>query len=1307
MIRSTLRNAGLLLALWCTAGDAATVAATWPMKQRDMHHTGRADYTVPPERMNGTFFDVFLWQKPAPNSPGEGYLGATSMTFFDGAGPGGTDAVLGTYHWPKGVMAMDRHSGAGLWSGLPAGGEGIANITPAFSNDGASIYVVNDATADPQWPNGHPFMAFATATGPGTYHHNGADPVPDHLSARSPVVAPDGRIFLYQWFDRAYAGTDDGNSLAESWAADTANQTCWGEPALYQDGALLRAVVGGRAANLRCYDGATGGSLWSRDLPAVVEAGATVDPANGNLYVAVGEEDIWVAGFGRTGALLWSTATLLVYDYQPGMNEPERAQSAGCLGHDGATYYFQTVGQSGNGALYAINTADGTLKWRLPTRSRGWADTEVSCPVVTPNGVVIVGNNEGDTYYAVQDAGVQGVMLDSLVVASDGDARASATLSPEGLLYLPLRTWWLASNGDGQTPTAQVENLFCALDLRVGAVATLPAPAWPVARALNNAVLVQWRRMPDPGGAFDHYAVYRASAPFTDVSAMAPIATVADIADTDHVDATAANGVSYHYAVTTVSTTGGEVDSVRSIGPRTPFDQTDLQVVAIARTPRYPRYWADYTNYEQSEPSGFGPYAFSASTSLGGGQSGSTQRWPGSGDPVTWTATVRNRGSNPWSGALAYTWLLDGAPVSGAAPAVSLAPGEEAAFACVLPWDGLPHTVKFAMSPTDARPGNDSLSVGTKSVAFLSYVDVNCLEGFREATSQYGNPATDDMLDWIQRHMRRFNQLFAGAGTGKRVHYDVLQVVRDGDPDPATDWIDFASFPNRFRVGDDYRLLSGYYDAAEDLDYGYLHEMGHQLGLIDLYQLDVSAAINQVSGTAYSAPPDLMNGCSHFLSPHSALAMEHWLDDAHGYYGQYLYGIPSLVKLRFLGLDGGPLAGAAVKVYQLCERPGLGKAITSQVKFQGTTDANGVFELPNVPVDQGIVPPAWTGDTLRANPFGYVAVVGTNSVLHFKVESGGFTDWAWLDITEANVAWYQGQRDSATFERPLALGGLVQSNPPEDLTEMNAGDWYGWAEGGAPGGTTMGDDTQLKRIGAGAIHFVTDGGFDTYARYPNGFLARWDATPFDSLTVWYYAINNDGFQNGSPWIVLRDQDGVSIRYQYYLGGAPYDLLNDARGVWQRWAIPLDASPVEENGWRRTVTGAPDMTRITSVELHADTWDYGFELWLDGVGFVVTPGVSVGDPLDARPAGWTSFANPYPAGAPILLQAGSRNRVETAIYDVTGRRVKTLVDGAVLSGVQRLAWDGRGTDGRAAAAGIYFVRVRVGSVEATAKLALVR
>ena len=100
-----------------------------------------------------------------------------------------------------------------------------------------------------------------------------------------------------------------------------------------------------------------------------------------------------------------------------------------------------------------------------------------------------------------------------------------------------------------------------------------------------------------------------------------------------------------------------------------------------------------------------------------------------------------------------------------------------------------------------------------------------------------------------------------------------------------------------------------------------------------------------------------------------------------------------------------------------------------------------------------------------------------------------------------------------------------------------------------------------------------------------------------------YAENpNLGFQSGSPWIRLQDGVGNFVEYQYCRGGAPYDLLNEARDRWQTYDIPLAGVPDGVDGWRRTLQGAPIFADIQSLEIHADTWDSGFTLWFDGMDF---------------------------------------------------------------------------------------------------------
>lgn len=431
----------------------------WQMHQRDMYHTGRADFTVPTARLNGSFFDLFNWQTPAPDSPLNGNLGATSMVFADGVGPNGTDIVVGGYHWPKGVQGMDRHTGEVFWAGLPNGGESIGDRSPAFAPDGQSIYVTNDATDWGEYPNGRPLMAFATAVGPAIFRHNGADTVPGHLERTNPVISPDGRVFLHRWWQRPHAGTDNGTTIHETWAAQT-HLDCLGvDVSLYQDSNLC-VVAGGQYSGVASYDGTTGAELWRVATPSVY-ATVTIDPATGNIYVPGGEGDISIIGLNRLGQPLWGEAARLCYD---GSGDPQRAFSTGCLSHDGGTYYFQTSGQAAPSLLYAINTATGAVKWTYPTGSIGWDNWSVSCPIVTRNGVIVVGNNEGDTYFALKDDGVQATLLDTLPVEAAGNARASATISADGHLYLPLRTTWTVPGGS-MPPSGEAANLFCSLDL--------------------------------------------------------------------------------------------------------------------------------------------------------------------------------------------------------------------------------------------------------------------------------------------------------------------------------------------------------------------------------------------------------------------------------------------------------------------------------------------------------------------------------------------------------------------------------------------------------------------------------------------------------------------------------------------------------------------------------------------------------------------------------------------------------------------------------------------------------------------------
>jgi hypothetical protein len=81
----------------------------------------------------------------------------------------------------------------------------------------------------------------------------------------------------------------------------------------------------------------------------------------------------------------------------------------------------------------------------------------------------------------------------------------------------------------------------------------------------------------------------------------------------------------------------------------------------------------------------------------------------------------------------------------------------------------------------------------------------------------------------------------------------------------------------------------------------------------------------------------------------------------------------------------------------------------------------------------------------------------------------------------------------------------------------------------------------------------------------------------------------------------------------------------------------------------------------------------------------------------------NFPNPFGGSTAIAYTIGAPTAVSLMIYDVTGRRVTTLVDSERLPGSYRVPWDGTDGGGRRVAGGVYFVRLQVGSWSSTSKL----
>jgi len=100
------------------------------------------------------------------------------------------------------------------------------------------------------------------------------------------------------------------------------------------------------------------------------------------------------------------------------------------------------------------------------------------------------------------------------------------------------------------------------------------------------------------------------------------------------------------------------------------------------------------------------------------------------------------------------------------------------------------------------------------------------------------------------------------------------------------------------------------------------------------------------------------------------------------------------------------------------------------------------------------------------------------------------------------------------------------------------------------------------------------------------------------------------------------------------------------------------------------------------------------------------------PSDARralPPGLRLVASPNPFAGQVTLRfvLEKASSVDCAVYDVQGRKVRSLASTRFGRGPHALIWDGRGDRGESLASGIYFLRLRTTEGTATRKIVLIK
>ncbi len=246
-----------------------------------------------------------------------------------------------------------------------------------------------------------------------------------------------------------------------------------------------------------------------------------------------------------------------------------------------------------------------------------------------------------------------------------------------------------------------------------------------------------------------------------------------------------------------------------------------------------------------------------------------------------------------------------------------------------------------------------------------------------------------------------------------------------------------------------------------------------------------------------------------------------------------------------------------------------------------------------------------------------------------------------------------------------------QYDHPQDMAEPDAV-WYAYPEAcwgyGDTVPTTVEWDYTEKVKGEASVHVATGNGWDIGVMYrPDGdSIASWALTEQDTLVFWIKSVNNSqyGFQFCN--VVLGDYCGN----YYNFSASASTILNPSIGQWKEIRMPLAGVWP----WARTAFGDISFDDINYVEIHADTWDYGFELWIDGVTFnPLTTGVFYNG-KEASTFNVKIYPNPLTNISVLKFYLSQKSTVSLSISDVHGREITLLNNIFMEKGTHKILLD---------------------------------
>jgi Domain of unknown function (DUF362)/FlgD Ig-like domain len=233
-----------------------------------------------------------------------------------------------------------------------------------------------------------------------------------------------------------------------------------------------------------------------------------------------------------------------------------------------------------------------------------------------------------------------------------------------------------------------------------------------------------------------------------------------------------------------------------------------------------------------------------------------------------------------------------------------------------------------------------------------------------------------------------------------------------------------------------------------------------------------------------------------------------------------------------------------------------------------------------------------------------------------------------------------------------------------------------------------------KDLGGKTLLFIVDALYAVPDEHSEAIspTSKWLSAPFNNAWTSSLFLSQDNVAIESVCLdFLRTEQAVNPNYT---------LTNGAADNYLHEAAQANNPP---SGTSYAPSG--DGVRLQSLGVH-EHWNNAIEKKYsrnlgtgNGIELVPLTKPLTSVPDGARPLGFAlhqNYPNPFNPSTTISFSASQRRAALLEIYDLTGRLIRTLLNGEVAAGNHSVLWDGRNERGISVGSGVYFYRLKLGT-----------